>query len=258
MSIKKPKVLIYDIETAPILGYVWSLWENNLALNQIEKDWHLLSWSAKWLGSKEVMYMDQRNVKNIENDKKLLEGIWKLLDDADVVITQNGKSFDEKKLNARFLLNGMSPPSPSKHIDTLRIAKRKFAMTSTKLEYMSNKLCAKKKLKHKKFPGFELWTECMKGNKDAWEEMKAYNIRDVIALEELYVNHLQKWDNTDFNVYHDDEEFYCACGSDEFIAKGYNYTASGKYKRHKCKSCGKHYQSKVNLLSKEKQKSLLK
>lgn len=35
---KSPKILILDIETSPILGYVWSLWENNLALNQVKED----------------------------------------------------------------------------------------------------------------------------------------------------------------------------------------------------------------------------
>jgi hypothetical protein len=29
-----PKVLIYDIETAPIVAHVWGLWENNVGLNQ--------------------------------------------------------------------------------------------------------------------------------------------------------------------------------------------------------------------------------
>src|SRR5579863_8242080 len=93
-----PKVLIFDIETAPIVAHVWSLWENNVGLNQIVSDWHVLSWSAKWLDDppNKVMYMDQRGVKNIEDDSNLLEEIWLLLDEADIVITQNGKSFDQK------------------------------------------------------------------------------------------------------------------------------------------------------------------
>ena len=134
----KPKILIYDIETAPILGYVWGLWQNNVGLNQIESDWYALSWSAKWLGSPEdeVMYMDQRHAKNIEDDSKMLKDIWKLLDEADIVITQNGKKFDQKKLNARFIMHGMKPPNSYRHIDTLQIAKRVFGFTSNKLEYM--------------------------------------------------------------------------------------------------------------------------
>src|SRR5271154_973437 len=179
----KPRVLLFDIETAPMLGYVWSLWENNIALNQLYKDWSVLSWSAKWLEDPpdKIMYADQRSAKNVEDDKNILKQIWKLLDKADIVIAQNGRAFDHKKLNARFVLNGMKPPSTYKIIDTLLIAKKHFAFTSNKLEYMSDKLCTKyKKLKHKEFPGFEMWLECLAGNKKAWKEMELYNKHDVL------------------------------------------------------------------------------
>lgn len=254
-----PKVLLFDIETAPIIAHVWSLWENNVSLNQIVADWHVLSWSAKWLGDapNKVMYSDQRNVKNVEDDKKLLQGIWDLLNEADVVITQNGKSFDQKKLNARFILNGFQPPSSYKHIDTKVIASRHFKFTSNKLEYMTDKLnTVYKKLKHAKFPGHEMWTQCLKGNLDAWKEMEVYNKYDVLALEELY-NKLIPWDNSiNFNLYHDEIDHVCKCGSTTFIKNGFYYTSSGKFQKHKCRSCGSEHRDKVNLFSKEKIASL--
>lgn len=262
-----PKVLIFDIETAPILGYVWGLWENNVGLNQINSDWHVLSWSAKWLESEDkkivygphpnLMYMDQRGKDNIENDVEILQGIWDLLDQADIVITQNGKSFDQKKLNARFILNGFKPPSSYKHIDTKILAKRHFAFTSNKLEYMADKLCKKfKKLKHAKFAGFELWRECLADNIGAWKEMEVYNKHDVLALEELY-HVMIPWDSTvNFNLYHNDETNVCKCGSNVFIKNGFYYTSSGKFQKHKCKSCGAETRDKINLLSTEKRQSL--
>lgn len=251
------KVLVFDIETAPILGYVWGLWDNNVALNQIHSDWYVLSWSAKWLGKNQVMYMDQRNEKNVENDKNILKGIWKLLDEADVVVTQNGKTFDVKKLNARFVLHGFQPPSSFKHIDTLLLAKKHFGFTSNKLEYMSDKLCTKyKKLKHTKFQGFELWKECLKGNKKAWKEMERYNKYDVLALEELYTK-LQPWDSSiNFNLYHDGLVTKCNCGHTEFTRRGYFYSSLGKFKRYKCKACGRETRDRSNEFSKEKTKSL--
>ena len=30
-----PRVLLFDIETAPILAHVWGLWDNNVALIQV-------------------------------------------------------------------------------------------------------------------------------------------------------------------------------------------------------------------------------
>jgi hypothetical protein len=258
---KGPKVLIFDIETAPILGYVWGLWDNNLGLDQIKNDWFVLSWSAKWLGDppSKIMYSDQRKSKNIENDAKMLKQIWDLLNEADIVITQNGKRFDQKKLNARFILNGMKPPSSYKHIDTYQIAKKNFAFTSNKLEYMSDKLCTKyKKLKHAKFSGFGLWKECLAGNKEAWEEMEKYNKYDVLTLEELYYK-LAPWDNSiNFNLYHDDEDAICNCGVNDFTKRGFAYTSVGKFQRYVCNNCGAWSRGSVNLFSKEKRASILR
>lgn len=253
------KVLLFDIETAPIIAHVWSLWDNNVGLNQIVSDWHVLSWSAKWLHApeNEVMYMDQRNVKNIENDKKILKEMWSLLDEADVVITQNGKSFDQRKLQARFLLNKFDPHSSYKHIDVKVEAQRLFGFPSHKLEYMTDKINKiYKKLKHKKFPGHELWTECLKNNIEAWEEMETYNKHDVLALEELFVN-IAPWGiNVNFNIYTEGEEHVCKCGSKEHSKNGFYYTAVGKFQRYKCKQCGAESRDRQNLLSKEKKDSI--
>lgn len=258
-TVDRPKVLIYDIETAPMLAYVWSLWDQNVGLNQIESDWYILSWSAKWLDDPQdkVMYMDQRNAKNIEDDSLILKEIWKLLDEADIVITQNGKKFDQKKLNARFILNGFQPPSSYKHIDTKQLASKHFGFTSKRLEYMSDKLCTSfKKQKHGKFPGFDMWKECMAGNVDAWNEMEEYNRYDVLSLEELYKK-LIPWDNSiNFSLYHSEAKHVCKCGCEDFSKNGFYYTSSGKFQKYKCKKCGHETRDKENLFSKEKRKSL--
>lgn len=257
-----PKILYFDVETAPIIAHVWDLWDQNVGLNQIVNDWHILSWSAKWKHEDKIMYMDQRKARKVSDDKKILKAIRNLLDEADIVVTQNGKKFDEKKLNARFILNGIRKPSSFKHEDTLEIAKRKFAFTSNKLEYMSEKLCVKyKKLKDKdkKFPGHTMWTECMNGNPAAWREMERYNKQDVLALEELY-SKLAPWNDrgVNHNLYTaDDAEIICsACGGNHFKKNGMKFLASGAYQRYECLDCGHETRSKENLLSKEKRKKL--
>jgi len=255
-----PKVLLLDIETAPILARVWKMFDENIGLEQIEKDWHILSWAAKWLNDppSKIIYQDQRHAENIEDDSHLLKEIWNLIDAADIVITQNGVSFDMKKLNARFIMNGMKPPSSYKNIDTKLIAKSKFAFTSNKLEYMTDKLCKKyKKLKHNKYPGFSLWSEVLKGNMSAWKEMEKYNKFDVLSLEELWKK-LAPWDSTiNFSVYTDTKDHVCSCGSKKFKRDGLAYTSTGTFQRYACLECGSRWQSRENLLSKEKRKSLL-
>ena len=257
VKLRGPRILALDIETTPILGYVWRLWKQDVGLNQIEKDWHVLSWCAKFVGEDEIFYADQRDADDFEDDSAILQQLWDLMDQADILLTQNGKSFDEKKLNARFILNGMQPPSSSRHIDTKIIAKKHFGFTSNKLAYMTDKLCIKhKKSGHGKYPGFSMWKECMKGNLDAFREMEEYNILDVLSLEELYEK-LIAWDSSiDFNAYHDSEEFLCTCGHTELKKNGFHYTNLGKYQRYSCTNCGKEYRDGNNLLSKEKRKSM--
>lgn len=253
----KAKVLILDIETAPMIAYVWKLWENDVSLDMLKSDWHVLAWSAKWLGEKEVMYADQRNAKNIEDDKKLLEGIWKLMDEAQVIVTQNGRAFDLKRLNARFIINGMKPPSSYKSVDTKVIASTKFGFTSNKLEYMTDKLCTKyKKLKHEKFSGFSLWEQCLKGNKAAWREMEKYNKYDVLSLEELFTK-LAPWAPTyNPNLYTEGLTYQCTCGSSKLHKNGYAYTATGKYQRFSCADCGAEVKGRENSFTSDKRKSI--
>ena len=252
-----PRILALDIETSPIVSYTWGLFDQNVALNQVKEDWSVLAWCAKWVGEKKIMYMDQRKAKEVRDDREILKVIWKLLDEADIVLTQNGKSFDVKKLNARFIINGMQPPSSFKQIDTLRLARKIFGFTSNKLEYMSNKLCLKyKKLKVKKFQGFELWSECLKGNIEAWKQMERYNKMDVLSLEELY-RKLIPWETSiNFNLYSRDNVTRCTCGSTNFIKNGYFYSAAGKFQRYRCGDCGSEIRDKQNLFTASKKKSL--
>jgi DNA polymerase III epsilon subunit-like protein len=236
----KPKILLLDIETKPMLSWFWRLFDEQGGTAMLKEDSNIISWSAKWLDKPEIMYMDQRNAKDIEDEKKLLQGIWKLLDECDVVIGHNSDRFDLKRLNARFIKYKMKPPSSYKKIDTLKIAKKFFDFASNKLEFLAKFLgCENKKLTKRKFAGFELWKECMKGNKEAWKEMEKYNKQDVIVLQEVY-KRLEPWDKSiDFNVYSDDEEHVCSCGSTSRKKNGWDYTKHLKYQRYACTNCGK-------------------
>ncbi len=241
----KPRVLLFDIETNNILARVWGIHDQNVGIGQIYKDWCVLSWAGRWLGDKKVMYQDLRQGKkkfSFKNEKKMLKGIWNLLDEADVVITQNGVRFDSKKLNARFIKHDMGKPSSYKHFDTLKVARKHFAFTSFKLEYMAKFLDVPfKKLTQRKYAGQELWNECMSQNHEAWEEMKRYNIRDVDVLEGVY-NRLAPYDGDEtinFNIFKDNPTDYeCKCGSKVRIKYGFAFAKTTKYQRFKCKGCG--------------------
>jgi uncharacterized protein YprB with RNaseH-like and TPR domain len=258
---RAPRILFFDIETFPIEAYVWALFDQNVGLNQIKQDWTMASFCAKWAGSKEVTYLDVSSKRNCRDDKALVKALWKMLDDADIVVGQNSKRFDTKKANARFAYYKLGKPSPYQQIDTLQLAKKHFAFTSNKLEYTSGHLVpSSKKDCHKEYPGFELWRACMLGDKRAWSAMKRYNIRDVIALEGLF-NELAPWGTgVDMRVFSPRPIFACpVCTSESIQSRGYFYTNSGKFRKLQCTACSHWFSekgAKNNKLSKEKRASL--
>ena len=237
------KVLVLDIETKPLTAYVWETGEQVVNLVQIQEDWTVIAWSAKWLDAPDssIIYYDLRKNPN-GSDLSILKPLWKLLDEADVILTQNGKKFDSKKINARFMLNGMPPPKPYTHIDTYLIVKKVASFTSNSLAYLTNKFCKKhKKTSHGKYSGWSLWIECLKGNLDAWNEMKKYNIEDVLSTEELYQK-IKAWAPEAvpkvFPV--TDTSTECGtCGYEGPMREGRVRRAKTySYKQHSCVRCG--------------------
>lgn len=259
MKTRRPKIITLDIETSPIIAYCWSLWKQNIGLNQIIRDWSILSYSAKTLGSDTIRYKDVSKQKDFYDDRKLLKALWKELDEADIVVTQNGIRFDHRKINARFIAMGMPPPSPFKMVDTKVEASKVAMFTSNKLEWLAQALTDERKLSHGKFPGFLLWTECLKGNPEAWAEMREYNPQDIIATEEVYLK-LRPYivGHPNVNVYDDDETVRCPkCGSHDIVKRGTYTTQVCEYQRYKCNGCGGWSRGRFTQNTLAKRKSLL-
>ena len=255
-----PRIATLDIETSPIVAYVWSLFKVNIGLNQIVQEWSILSYCLKTLGKKKVTYHDTSGMANPRDDSALLVQLHADLSEVDIVITQNGKAFDMKKINARFIEAGMLPLQPIKVIDTLLAAKEVAKFTSNRLEWLSKHLTDTPKYAHSEFPGMELWTECLKGNPKAWAVMKKYNCIDVPATEKLYLR-LRPYMIGHPNVaaYYDDDKMRCPrCASVnlEPLAKK-ALTQTGEYTRYQCHDCGGFARSRYTQNSKAKRQSLL-
>ena len=230
------KILVFDIETSPMLSYTWGTFKQNIAPVQIKEDWKVLTWAAKWLGIDEIM-SDAIIKHNKElDDFEVVASMWKLLNEADMVIAHNGKRFDVKKMNTRFLFHGMTPPSPYKVIDTLHIARANFAMSSNKLEYITKFLGQEGKLQHE---GFELWTKCMANDEQAWANMLEYNEKDVTELEDVYMQ-LRAWDtrHPSVAIFNKDTTASCTtCGSTNLNYIKDVYTNTRAYKLYQCGDC---------------------
>lgn len=231
-----PKVLIWDIESSPVLGYVWGMYEQNVL--HVVRDWKLLTVSWTWFGSGEYhakQICDFGGYKKGElNDEPLALFVRNLLNEADYAVAHNGNAFDVKKVNAKFAEYSFTPPSPFTPIDTLMVARRNMKMSSNKLDSLGTTLGVGRKFKHS---GFDLWLRCMAGEPDAWEEMREYAIQDVILLESVF-ERLMPWIKG-LSYGHFTTGFVCSnCGSNDLVQEGQYKTTTNTVPAWNCQECG--------------------
>lgn len=228
------KTLLIDIETAPAQAYIWNLKTRYVPLSQVARDGHILCFAAGWLGDEDIYFCSRWE----HGEKAMVKNAWEMLDEADAVIHYNGNNFDIPRLNAEFLVHRLGPPAPSQHVDLYRVVSRKFRVLSKSMNHMLRLLSLEEKLAHK---GMELWTGVMQGVKEDQQIMEEYNIRDVMALENLY-HELLPWIDNHPNLalwMGDNGTPRCRnCGSTKGQWRGYERTSVLSYRRWHCTDCG--------------------
>ncbi len=240
------KTLLFDIETAPSLGYYFDPAKEYNILDTVTP-WYMLSFGWKWLEDKKVHVLALPDFKafkkNKTDDRELVHELWKLFNDADILIAHHGDPFDIKKSNARFLQHGLKPPKPYLSIDTRKLARKYFKFDSNKLNELGKYLNLGRKIKH---TGFDLWKDCMKGDLKAWKMMKKYNKQDVVLLEKIYLQ-MRGWmtihPNKKISV---KNTTICSnCGHKGLRKRGFGVNTRGKYQRYQCQECGAWSQGKI-------------
>lgn len=223
------KILVYDLEWRPVKAFVWRAWDENISPDQVIEDGGMLCWSAKWLGSKEVLFSSEWE----DGHDDMVRKLHALFCEADALVTYNGDSYDNKKSFGEFLLAGLDPPPPPTSIDVIKTIK-KMGYFRAKLSFIGPFLGVGKKVPHE---GFSLWKRVMEGDEKAQAKMKRYCLQDTKLLEKLYLrirpfitNH-PKMGNT--------KSVECGtCGGHHLQSRGFRRTKSFKIKRLQCQDCG--------------------
>lgn len=235
---RPPKILILDIETLPIEALVFDVWKQNIYMEQVERDWSILCYSAKWLFDKNVFgaVVTAEEAKE-HRDDSIIESVWELLNEADMVVTHNGDNFDLKRLNARFFVHGMPKPMFYKSIDTKTIAVKEMGLTYNKLDWIAGILGVGRKIE----TGFRWWKECHNGNQKYLDLMLKYNKWDVKLEEDVYLR-LRPWITSHPNVslfaINSDVAHCPACGGLDLHWNGKYQAPVTLYKAFRCQDCG--------------------
>lgn len=248
-TLKKAKILIFDLEVSPMLAYTYNYYEGNV-LKVVEPQ-KLLCFSYKWLGDDgdpKVVNLIDGSV-DPKNDKWITKQLWNLLNEANYAVAHNGGRFDAKMANTFFVAHGMTPPSPYKMIDTLTAARQKFKFPSNKLDELGKFLEVGKKTE---VTCGDLWESCLNGDKKAYKLMAKYCANDVALLESVYWKVMPFAPSVNINKTVNEEMVCPICGSTHFVRKGFVPDAAiSPSWEYECEEC--HCKQKVLLTKEEKE-----
>lgn len=250
------KVLIFDIETAPIKALVWSRWKQNIYLEQTISEWFMLCWAAKWVGGEIMSDCLTPDEAIGEDDKRITKTLWYLFNEADIIIAHNGSRFDVPKMNSRFAIHGLKPPTPYRQIDTKQVSAKQFGFSSNKLDALAGYFG----IRYKDKTDFELWVRCLKGEQEALDYMRKYNEGDVEILEKVYFK-LRPWikNHPNLSLYIESDEEACPfCGSHNLNETGtFYYTQVSKFSNLRCADCDGIARRRVSEYPKSKRRNLV-
>lgn len=167
------KTLLFDIETYGMdfnadLGFIMVI-------------------SYKWLGEKKVHTITRKDkdiwVKDFANDKEICREFAKIVEEADMVVGWNSKSFDWRFLQTRMLYHrlGVLPPVP--HEDGLLTARRSLKMRRS-LENIGKFFGLK--TEKEKMDLHKVWFPAACGDPVALKQVIKRCESDVLLLEEAH------------------------------------------------------------------------
>lgn len=245
---KKPKIILWDIETAPYKTYSFNFYYNTNADMIIQED-SLISFAYKELNSKKTEVVSiggdlKRYEKNPYDDTYVVKKLHEVLSSADAIIHHYGDKFDKKRANDFFIKHGLPPIKDLIQIDTYKILKKHFHLKSNRLDYVGQFLGLGKKIK----TSFSLWKRCMEGDLKAVKEMEKYNKQDVNLLEKVYLK-LAPYTPAKFNLqtFYERKDICQSCGSNDVCKNGFKITIAGRKQRFLCKGCGHTYNERENI-----------
>lgn len=238
---KRLKYCYWDLENSLMEGRFFRVRDENIPPHRITKHSHLLS--IAWAFNDEEpqsLRMTPEDVKT-GNDLALVVKMIEVINEADVIVTYNGKRFDWGVLATRALAYGLPPLKKVAHIDLFQDTKT-FRFPSRSMQAVSMYLGLDGKIATS---GGMLWERCADwwnydDCEEALEKMEIYNRQDIVATRDLHYR-LQGW-GTSVNVGNvinqltEDDSLRCVhCGSDDISQMNkVTVTASSSFPLYRC------------------------
>jgi hypothetical protein len=195
---KEPKVLYFDIETAPMEVACFRTGKQNISWKSVIQDSFVLCWAAQWIhvpNSKIISACVTLKEARKRSDKNCLYTLRDLMDEADYLVGHNMRGFDWKTVNDHFLLHGWDAPHDAKIFDTLTFSRRIFRPRSHALDSWMDELGEERKEDMR----LEDWIKCLKGDDNtlqaALRKMHTYcrgDIRRGVRLTKIFQRYFEQ------------------------------------------------------------------
>lgn len=254
MSQKKPRIILWDIETLPNFHEVMKVFPGlsaypGLTLKASISSIICVGW--KELGEKRINCISAWDFKtrwkrSVNDDYSVCKAAYEVLKDADCVVTHNGKRFDWKHLQTRLMINGLPSLPKIPHIDTCAEAKKHLLSFNNRLNTLADFLSDEKKMEHE---GWPLWEKVLVRHHPSMMKMEKYCMQDVKVLENIFLK-LRPLMNgiPNYNLFCDPLGQSCPnCGSLIMKKDGIRMYRTGQYQRYRCHRCGTNSQIKMNV-----------
>jgi DNA polymerase elongation subunit (family B) len=247
---KKPKIVIFDLETLPNLLEALKVWTQ---LSQYPGKTMratittIICAGWKYYGGSKTECINawdfpKRWKNDVNDDFMVCKKIYDVLKDTDAVVTYNGKRFDWKFLQTRLAFHGLPFLGKIHHIDCCNIARGNLFALNNKLGTIGELLADDKKLAH---TGWKLWVDTYHKCPKALKLMEKYCKQDVKLLEKVFKKMLPFINNMpNHNLYKSEAQYkkgvkVCPnCGSEKIYHNGVRSTKTVIYRRMNCKDCG--------------------
>lgn len=232
------KILFYDIEVTPILGYAYGTYDTSLI--EIVQHPYMLCFSYKWSYENKIRSValpdyPARYKKDATDDYDLARELQKLLSEADIVVGHNSNRFDNKVAQSRIMVHRLPTVPPLKRVDTLLVARQTGRFSSNKLDTLAQQLEIGRKTKD---THGQLWQACVAGDMKAWKKMIKYCNQDVQLVVDLYYRFLPYINNHPNMATISQRPDCCPkCGSTKLESKGIRRSNVATYRRYLCHNC---------------------
>lgn len=245
-----PRIILFDIEIIPDLKKALKYWTKlssfpGKTLRASVSSICCIGW--KVFGEAHTHCINAWDFPEWESDvnheRKVLESFLSVIEGADLVVSHNGKGFDFKYIQTKFLLHSLNLLDPrTPHVDTRQLSSRNFFFIDNKLQTLAEEIFDESKLEHE---GWQLWVDTHGRKAEALEKMTLYCKQDVDLLEKIFrkMRPVAKG-IPNHNLFSPFKERACpTCGSTLLHKHGKHRTKTKVYQRYRCTSCGSMSQS---------------